>query len=386
MNISYCAKCLYPSTKPSLSFDENNICAACNSYSARELYFSSQSIDQRYERLYQAVKSRTINSDYDCIIPVSGGKDSTYQVWRVLQAGLKPLCVTAPTDWLTPLGRQNLNNIKSLSVDHVEFTVSSSIRKSISSFAFRSVGDIQWAEHILIFTIPVHAALMFQIPTIIWGENSAKEYGAGRDVDRDTGTLFTRRYLEENCGLNGLRVSDLVQIDGIGQRDLHLYSYPDPERVESLQLAGLFLDDYFPWNPVSNDIVARSLGFAVSESNIVGTLGNNENLDNYYHGIHDYLKYLKYGFGRATDVACNMIRRGILAREDAEILVAMTDGKYPSSYLDRSLSEILSHAGLTLDDFNNACDKFTNYDLFLVDSHGELIMKNGSPQLKQSRR
>ena len=376
--ISYCSRCLYPSTKPDLWF-RDGICGACHSYDQRAHYDWTTGPEVFRELL----RSNKKNPRYDCIVPVSGGKDSTYQVWRVLQEGFNPLCVTAPTDQLTSLGRANLENLKSLGCDHVEFSVNREVRRRINRHAFFSVGDIQWPEHLLIFTIPVRAAIQFNIPVIVWGECPQREYGAGRPEDAFL-KYFDRRVLEEYGSLNGLRVSDLTNIDGVRDQDLFLYEYPPSEEVESLQLKGIYLDNYFAWNGISNAVIAQSLGFRVSENNIHGSIANYENLDNYVHGVHDYQKYLKFGFSRATDVACNLIRRNLLSRDDAALLVQQHDGLYPTAYLDRSLADILAYFEISQSEFDSVCDDYTNYDLFEQNSSGELLRRpDGSPKLRQ---
>ena len=146
--VFYCKRCLYPSSKPDLWF-KDGICGACHSFNARSEY---DWVNAR--RIFkETIKENKSNPQYDCIIPVSGGKDSTYQVWRVLQEGFNPLCITAPTDQLTNLGRKNIDNLKSLGCDYVEFSVNKEVRKKINKHAFFSVGDIQWPEHLLIYTI-----------------------------------------------------------------------------------------------------------------------------------------------------------------------------------------------------------------------------------------
>lgn len=377
--ISYCRRCLYPSTKPDLWF-KDGLCGACHSFDQRSRYDWSSG-RQVFRDILSASKK---NSRYDCIVPVSGGKDSTYQVWRVLQEGFNPLCVTAPTDQLTALGRANIENLKSLGCDYVEISVNREVRRRINRHAFFAVGDIQWPEHLLIYTIPVRAAVQFQIPVILWGECPQREYGAGRPKDAYL-QYFDRRVLEEYGSLNGLRVSDLLDIEGVADRDLYFYEYPSVEEVDSLGLRGIYLDNYFPWNGISNAVISQSLGFRVSETNILGTISNFENLDNYVHGIHDYLKYLKFGFSRATDVACNLIRRNLLSREDAIVLVERHDGRYPASYLDRTLTEILTYFEISIQEFDAVCDDYTNYDLFLQDKAGQLMRReDGSPQLAGS--
>lgn len=376
-DIHYCKKCLYPSTKPDLWF-KDGVCGACHSFASRSTYDWTTGPEVFKDLILQNKR----NPDYDCIVPVSGGKDSTYQVWKVLQQGFNPLCITAPTDQLTPLGRRNIENLKSLGCDYIEFSVKRDVRRRINRHAFFTVGDIQWPEHLLIYTIPVRASVLFEIPIIVWGECPQREYGAGRPEDANL-KYFDRRVLEEYGSLNGLRVTDLTLIDGVSERDLHLYRYPDADKVESLGVKGIYLDNYFPWNGISNSVVAQSLGFEVSPKNILGSIANYENLDNFVHGIHDYQKYLKFGFSRATDVACNLIRRNLLSRDDAAIIVSQHDGAFPSSYLDKPLESILAEYDITLSEFYQVCDDYTNYDLFRTDSSGELICReDGSPQLK----
>ena len=199
------------------------------------------------------------------------------------------------------------------------------MRRRINRHAFFTVGDIQWPEHLLIYTIPVHAAVLFDIPVIVWGECPQREYGAGRPEDASL-KYFDRRVLEEYGSLNGLRVSDLPSIEGVSESDLHLYRYPDIDRVERLGLRDLF-DNYFSWNGISNVVISQSLGFEVSPVNILGTIANYENLIIMSWNSRCQ-KYLKFGFSRATDVACNLIRRGLLSREDAAAIVSRHDGLF----------------------------------------------------------
>lgn len=374
--ITYCKRCLYPSTKPDLWF-KDGICGACHAYDQRSLYDWKNGP----EVLRELINGNKRNPKYDCIVPVSGGKDSTYQAWKLLKEGYNPLCVTAPTDQLTPLGRKNIENLKKLGCDYVEISVNQDVRKKINRHGFFSVGDLQWPEHLLIYTIPVHAAVLFQIPIIVWGECPQREYGAGKPEDASL-KLFDRRVLEEYGSLNGLRVTDLLCIDGVHERDLYFYEYPSADLVEEIGVKGLYLDNYFPWNGISNVTIAQTVGFQVYEKNILGSIANYENLDNYVHGIHDYFKYLKFGFSRATDVACNLIRRNLMTRDDAIELIRIHDGLYPSNYMDKPLSDILAVYNISLDQFNDQCDEFTNYDLFELDSSGGLICRHdGSPQL-----
>ncbi|WP_084680338.1 N-acetyl sugar amidotransferase [Leptospira fainei] len=367
--IKYCRRCVMPDTKPNLFLDEEGICNACRSYENRKVV----NWDLRKEELMVLLnKYRSKDSsNWDCIVPVSGGKDSTFQVVRLLQLGMNPLCVTASTCDLTEIGRKNIENIKQLGVDYLEFSPNPRVRAKLNYIGLTKVGDISWPEHVSIFTIPVRVAVQYNIPLIIWGENSQNEYG-GPAADSDRNVL-DRRWLEEFGGLLGLRVSDLVGIDGIAQKDLIPYTYPTDDDLRKVGVTGLFLGYYLPWDGYSNSLLAQAHGFQTWYKVTEGSIVNYENLDNYQTAIHEFFKFIKFGFGRASDHASLHIRRGRLTREDGIYLVSKHDGKFPSTYLDRPLSEILKPLGMTVDEFVRVADKFTNKKLFLKDSRGNLI-------------
>jgi hypothetical protein len=179
--------------------------------------------------------------------------------------------------------------------------------------------------------------------------------------------------LEEFGGLLGLRVSDLLEFEGIKPQHLIQYKYPTNEELQRAGVTAIFLGHYFPWDGYANALYAQAFGFRTFEHVVEGSLANYENLDNYQTGIHDYFKYLKYGFGRATDIANNHIRRGRMSRADAWRLVQRNDGKFPWTYLGRPIEEILGEIDMTLAEFIKVCDRFTNAGLFRSDNRGGLI-------------
>lgn len=367
--LTYCKRCVMPNTKPDLNLDEEGVCNACRSYEKRK------EIDwgARHDELLLVLEKyrRPDGSNWDCIVPVSGGKDSTYQVVRMLQLGLNPLCVTSTTCDLSPLGRKNIENLKHLGVDYVEMSPNPLIRAKLNSVGLKQVGDISWPEHVGIFTIPVRAAVQFNVPLLVWGENSQNEYGgpaaaAGNNV-------LNRRWLEEFGGLLGMRVTDLIGMEGIEAKHLISYTYPSDEELARVGVTGLFLGHYIPWDGLSNTLIAQANGFHTYDKVVEGSMVSYENLDNHQTGIHDYFKFLKFGFGRATDLACMHIRRGRLTRQDGLEAVKRLDGTFPWEYLGKSLEEILRPLEITVDEFIRLCDKFTNKKIFKRDSSGALI-------------
>jgi N-acetyl sugar amidotransferase len=366
--IRYCSRCVMPETRPDILFDADGVCSACRHYDQRPTI----DWDARHRELLALLDEYrdTSGTKYDCVVPVSGGKDSTYQVLRVKQLGLNPLCVTATTCLLSDIGRRNIENLKRIGVDYVEVTTNPQVRRRINRLALRQVGDISWPEHASIFTVPVRVAVQYGVRLIVWGENSQNEYGGPASAADDR--VLNRRWLEEFGGLIGMRVSDLVGQDGIEARDLIQYTYPSDDDLQRVGVTGIFLGHYLPWDGFANALLAQGHGFESWPSPVEGALLNYENLDNLFHGIHDYFKFLKFGFGRATDHACMHVRRGRLSRSDAATLVQRHDGKFPWTYLGEPLERFLTEIDVTLDEFHTICDRFTNRKLFLTNRAGEL--------------
>jgi len=358
-----------PDTKPDLQLDKEGVCSACRYFESRKKV-DWDDRKKRFKKVTDKYRSKD-GTNWDCIVPVSGGKDSTFQVYTALQQGLNPLCVTSTTCHLSMIGRKNIENIKNLGVDYVEFSPNPIVRRKLNRVGLTQVGDISWPEHVGIFTIPVRAAVQYNVPLIVWGENSQDEYG-GPATDAKNNVL-TRRWLEEFGGLLGLRVSDMIGHESIERKDLVPYFYPSDEELKRVGVTGIFLGYYFPWDGYSNALISQALGFTTLDTTVEGSIVNYENLDNHQTGIHDYFKYLKFGFGRATDLACLHIRRGRISRETAIDLVRRHDGTFPSTCLKKPLSEILKPLDLTVDEFVTICDRFTNKKIFKTDARGNLV-------------
>lgn len=365
--LNYCTRCIMPDSKPDLTFDEKGVCSACRAYEDRSL------IDWHGRRTeLEAVLNvhRSRSGSWDCVVPVSGGKDSTYQVIRALELGMNPLCVTATTCDMTELGWRNLENIKRLGVDHLQLSPNPMVRARLNRIGLEEVGDISWPEHVGIFTIPVRVAINYGISLIIWGENSQNEYGGPKSAQAKN--VLDRSWLEEFGGLLGLRVSDLADVYGIAPSAILPYSYPTEEELRRANVTGLFLGHYLPWDGLTNYLISQVSGFESFPSAVEGSMVSYENLDNYQTGIHDYFKFLKFGFSRATDIACLHIRRGRLERADALKIVRQCDGKFPWTYLGKRLDEVLQPLGLTTQTFVEICDRFTNRSIFRTTSNGSL--------------
>jgi N-acetyl sugar amidotransferase len=346
-----CRRCLYPNTKPDLHFSAEGICSACQAYDNRP------KVDwaERRQQFLDFVSDHR-GKTHDVIVACSGGKDSTAQIVKCLELGLKPLAVTATTDHLSDIGRRNLDNVSRL-CDHVEVTPNKLTRARISKFALQEVGDISWCEHHLIWSVPAREAVQRGIPIVIYGENPQAEYGAGVPGTEKAERL-TKKWVDEYGGLLGLRLSDMTDILGIPERDLELYRYPEGD------IKALFMGAFFPWDGYENYKIAAMHGFETYPGDVEGSLYGYENLDNYQTGLHDAVRYWKFSYTRAVDIASTHIRRGRLTRGEAVELCRRVEGYIPTTYLGKSYVQILRQIGMSISEFQEVAVRFADRNLF----------------------
>ena len=195
--IKYCKNCVYPDTKPQLVFDEKGVCSACINHDLKEQINWEQK-EQELKTIFDEFRSKD-GSNYDCIIPVSGGKDSTFQTYFIKKVcGLNPLAVNLHPLDQTEIGKKNLESLKKIGVDCIEFSPNPKVYQKLARYGLKELGDFQWPEHLGIFTVPVQIAVRYNIPLIVWGENPQLEYGKPTDIDRDT--ILDKEWLEKNGG------------------------------------------------------------------------------------------------------------------------------------------------------------------------------------------
>lgn len=362
--MKFCSKCVMPNTKPDLHFDENHVCDACQSQNDKNNNIDWQQREKDFLSLAEKYKT---NNYYDCIIGVSGGKDSTYQVLKILDMGLNPLCICFEPTIPTEIGRINLENLNNLGVDLIHIKRNPIVYKKLAKEAFIRTGDNEWQNHLGIFTTVPKFAVKFNIPLIVWGESPQIEYG-GPAASKTRNTL-DRQWLEEFGGLLGNRISDMVGVDGLTIKDLSLYTYESNENFHKVGVTGLFLGYYFKWD--LRQVVKKSQenGFSVQGRPVETTYENFENLDCYSNHVHDYLKYVKYGFGRATDNACLDIRLGYITREEGVRLVNKYDGIPPK----KAIKKYLNYTGFSEVEFFKIVDSYTNKRIFKRDDNGKFI-------------
>jgi len=352
-----CRLCVLPDTRPDTAFVDG-ICSACIAYAARPRIDWQSRREQLLALLARArATAKAIGNTYDCIVPSSGGKDSHYQVLTLIELGARPLVVTASTCHLTPIGRENLDNLARYATT-VEISPNKSVRAKLNRLGLTMVGDISWPEHVGIFTIPFLVARRTGIPFLFYGESPQVEYGG--PLESQAAQQLTRRWVSEFGGLLGLRPSDLVGVEGLTEANMADYTLPDGAAVV---LEAHFLGQYIPWNSHRNAEVARGAGMSWC---LPGPMNwwEAENLDNYQTGVHDFFGWLKYGYGRLAAQISVDIRAGRISRDGALAIVRERDGLFPHTYLGIQLEEILRRIEMTPDEFIKVANAFTNFALF----------------------
>jgi len=350
--VELCSRCIYPLSRPDAHFVDG-VCSACRSYFERQ-YIDWRVRESALRDMLYAAKLKL--APYDCVVPVSGGKDSTYQVIKLIELGAKVLAVNAGTDYLTPLGRRNLDNLKNF-CDVLEWTPDIGVRKKLIRIGLRQVGDLSYPEHLAIWAIPMRVATLMRIPLVVWGEQPQREYACPEGVP--PATRLTSRWVSEFGGLLGLRLSDCVGMEGLTARDLEAFTFPSDMDLDAANVMGIWLGDYIDWDGWKNAFIAQQYGFEASPHPVETSLANYENLDNYVTVLRDHLRYLKYGYTRATDIACSHIRRGRLSREEALRLVERA-GHTPLTSLGKPIDEVLAYVGISRREWDEECGKWAS--------------------------
>lgn len=323
--IKWCSKCVYPSSSAvPLSFDERGICSGCRAHEQKK----DINWDSRLRMLLQEVEPYRKSSGYECIVPVSGGKDSYYQVHFVIEKlGLKPLLVTYNGNNYIDIGWENMQRMKEVfKVDHIVFSPSVDFLKRINRLGFRKTGDMNWQNHCGIFTVPIQMAVKFNIPLMFWGEHGWTELGGMHSMNDFP--EFTYRYRVDQ-GLRGYDWYDFVgdEKELIEESEMECFKYPTDEEIQRVGVRGIHIGFFDPWDANKHTkLVVEKYGWKQANVPFERTYRRISNLDDRYeNGAHDYLKWIKFGYGRATDHASKDIRNGFMGREEGIEMVKKYD-------------------------------------------------------------
>lgn len=328
-----CKLCLYPkNAKPVIHFDEKGVCSGCN-YNTSRSYVNWSKRERMFKKLVNEMKKKrkSLNNAHDCIIPVSGGKDSTYQVWLLTKKyNLKPLLVSFDHGYNTYAGVKNLENLVNKSgLDLIKYTAGLSSVRKISRIMLEKVGDLTWHYHAGIRTFPFQVAKDQKIPFIIYGEHGFSELVGMMNLDYIVEHTY---WATKEHDMRGFAAESLLKFKNVSSSDIKPYIYPDLNEIKRQNIRGIYLSNYISWEQKKqSEIAIREMNFKTLTYKRDRTPNLFAKIEDHANDIHDYLKYLKFGYGRGTDDCSMEIRHGRLTRSEGLRLSKMYDKKIPRS-------------------------------------------------------
>ena len=353
--MKYCRTCITPATRPNIAFDADGVCTGCAGHAEkREIDWAARAKDFG-EAVSEANKQ---SSGYDCLIPVSGGKDSTWQVVRCLEEGLKPLAVSWKPPGRTALGARNLANLISLGVDHIDYQISPAVERKFMVKTLERLGSPAVPMHMAIFSIPLTLAVRFRIPLVVWGENSALEYGGTKEERR--GVRLDGAWLKKFGVTHGTTARDWIS-EELTERELHPYFGPSDAELEAAGVRAVFLGAYFKWDPAETLKVAREHGFRPREAGPKTGFYNYADIDDDFISIHHHLKWPKFGFTRTYDNLSLEIRNGRMTREEAIRKLRERGDETPHA----DIKTFCQFTGLPRERFDGIVERFRNRDVWV---------------------
>lgn len=363
MSVQYCTRCVYPTVAATpLTSDEGGVCSGCRVAEQKKRI----NWNERWQMLKELADEYRSSSNYDIVIPVSGGKDSYYQTHvAVKELGLKPLLVTYHGNNYLPEGEYNLRRMREVfDCDHIIVYPSAEMLIKMNRIAFKLQGDMNWHNHCGIFTVPIQVAVRYKVPLMMWGEHGFMDLGGMYSYNDFV--EFTAKFRLEHAqrgydwqdftdeGLERLNRPDLKE--GLRDKDMLWAQYPSDEEIDDVGVRGIYLSNFADWDANKHvKLVEELYGWRRAEQPFERTYRNFSNLDDMHeNGIHDYLKFVKLGYGRGTDHSCKDIRAGLMTREQGIEMVRTYDHVKPRRDLDRWLT----YVDMTEEEFDRTCDIF----------------------------
>jgi len=322
-HLQYCVRCCIPQTQEGVVFDELGVCQACQS-AEQKIHIDWTQRERALRQVLDEAKAQA-GRNYDCIIPISGGKDSTFQLHVLTKIyGMKPLAVTFSHNWYSETGWYNLqNSLEQFNVDHIMFTPNRALVNRLAKHSLGGIGDSCWHCHAGVGAFPLQAAVRFNIPLLIWGESIAES--SGRASYLNPVRKFDREYFTKVSAK--LRPDQMVR-DDVSLRDLLPFEVPSAEDCERVGVFGIHLGDYVFWDDERQTEFVRD-NYGWRETQVEGSFKRYKSVECVMPGVHDLACYTKRGYGRATFHASADVRAGLLSRDEAWELIRANDGVRP---------------------------------------------------------
>ena len=365
--MKYCTKCVMPDTRPGIEFNSEGVCSGCQSFEKRQSINYSERFKE-LEILCNEYRGMNGEDSYDCMIAVSGGKDSHFQVYLMKELmGMNPLLVSVEDNFpMTEAGKHNIKNIsEAFGCDVISMKPNIKAQKVIMKYTFEKHGKPTYFLDRYIYTYPLHMAKKFNTPLLVYGENVSYEYGG--DYSEDT---YSAKDQIKNGVASGIDKNELVN-NGVTLKDLNFFDPPSDEALE--QLDPIYLGYFVNWNSFNNYKLAKTKGFHDLTHEWIRThhVEQFDQIESPAYLIHPWLKYPKFGHASATDYSSRMVRYGMLSRNEAVDLVK----KHDHALDPRSVKEFCDFLGYSEQDFWSIIDKLYNKDIFEKDEYSGWHLK-----------
>ena len=343
-DLERCTRCTLPITWETIYFDDQGICNICRNWDTKQKEINWEEREKAFRAIVQEARER--GGDYDCIVPFSGGKDSTYTLWAVVKKyGMKPLVVSFDHWFYRPRTIENRKRtFMQLGVDVITFTPDWRVVRKLMLEALIRRGDFCWHCHAGVFAYPMQVAIRSGIPLVIWGEGGGEyeAYYSFGDLEETDEWKFNRRIVL------GLRAEDMAGFIGEDIRALAPFVYPSKKEMEAAGIRSIPLGKYESWDVKAHvEIIKKELGWQEDaiESGFPGE--TYEKIECMFTGVRDYIKYLKRGFSRMTHLTTLDIRHGRMTRKRAMEYIRTFERRKP-----KSLKVFLEYIGITEEEFN----------------------------------
>lgn len=354
--VRYCSACLMPDTRPRIVFDDEGVCNACRNAETKE------QIDwdaRRAEFLDYVARYRPAEGPYDCIVPWSGGKDSTSIALKLkFEFGLNPLLVTFSPLLPNEVGAVNRETLLGLGFDHLMMRPNQKVSRHLARRFFVERGNpkVHWDAGVN--AAPLQVAVNYRIPLVFYAEHGESEYG-GRVLSEEHKKIRDlAEVLEHQIGDDPWNWID----DEVAEHDLAPYLYPDPAAVEEVGVHALYFGYFFRWSMFENyDYVKEHMPFSTAENGRTdGTFTDFDSLDDKIDNLYYYMQFIKFGFGRATRDASRLIQNGHMKRAEGLDLVRKYDDEFPATHFQTNLD----YLGLSEPEFTETVDLHRNAEIW----------------------
>lgn len=363
-----------PDTRPGITFNEEGICIACqNNAKKRSIDWNSRMGElTKLCNMYR----RKSPGDFDCVIAVSGGKDSHYQVYIMKEImDMNPLLITVEDLFtMTEAGKHNIKNISAaFGCSMFSFKPNRRAGRIITRYMFSKYGRPLWYIDRLLYTVPLHLAIELGIPLVVYGENVSYEYGGVNAVETYSAKTQICNGVAPDISLEELTGA------GVSMDELTYLNAPTAEELENID--PIYLSYFTEWNSIKNFEFAKTRGFKSLEHEWDRTnhIENFNQIDSIGYLLNAWMKYPKYGHAYATDYASRWVRYGLLTREEAVKLAEEKDHALDS----RIIEDFCEFTGYELAEFYSIIEKLYNRELFYKNSFGQWRLK---PELVEERR